>query len=103
MPKLSFPKFYGENPKIWIDKSRDYFKIFNIPECMRTTAASLHLEDNVARWLQTYKLKYGLGGWNTFVSAVEKKFGAYDYRKEFFVNKHDDGYEAILFRVVWNI
>jgi hypothetical protein len=57
----------------------DYFHIFNIPECMWTTAASLHMEDNTAKWLQVYKLKNGLGGWTTFVAAVEEKFGVYDY------------------------
>lgn len=81
LPKLSFPKFNGENPKIWLDKCRDYFSIFNIPECMWTTAASLHMEDNAAKWLQVYKLKQGLGDWSTFVTAVEQKFGAYDYRR----------------------
>ncbi|GJM99857.1 hypothetical protein PR202_ga16995 [Eleusine coracana subsp. coracana] len=81
LPKLSFPKFYGENPRIWVDKYCDYFRIFNIPSYMWTSAASLHMEDNVAKWLQTYKLKHGLGDWNSFVHAVEQKFGAYDYRK----------------------
>jgi hypothetical protein len=56
LPKLSFPKFSGENPRIWIDKCIDYFKIFNIPECIWTTAASLHMENNAARWLQVYKM-----------------------------------------------
>lgn len=43
--------------------------------------ASLHMEDNAAKWLQMYKLKYGLGAWSVFSAAVEQKFGAYDYRK----------------------
>jgi hypothetical protein len=49
--KLSFPKFDGENPRIWIDKCFDYFKIFNIPECLWTTATSMHMEENAAKWL----------------------------------------------------
>jgi hypothetical protein len=55
--------------------------IYNIPDCMWTTAASLHMDDNAAKWWQVYKLKVGLGDWDTFVRAVEEKFGAYDYRK----------------------
>jgi hypothetical protein len=81
LPKLGFPKFCGDHPRIWIDKCCDYFHIYNIPECMWTTAASLHMEDNAAKWLQVYKLKVGLGDWGMFVAAVEEKFGAYDYRK----------------------
>jgi hypothetical protein len=81
LPKLSFPKFNGENPRIWVDKCHDYFRIFNIPECLWTTAASLHMDDNAAKWLQVYKMKLGLGAWDVFVTAVDEKFGAYDYRK----------------------
>jgi hypothetical protein len=57
---LSFPKFDGENPRIWIDTCLDYFKIFNILECLWTTATSMHMEENAAKWLQVYKLKKGL-------------------------------------------
>jgi hypothetical protein len=80
LPKLSFPKFYGENQHIWLDKCVDYFRIFNIPETMWTMAASLHMEDNAAKWLQVYKLKKDLTSWSDFASAVEEKFGVYDYR-----------------------
>jgi hypothetical protein len=81
LTKFSFPKFSGTNPKIWIDKCVDYIKIFNIPDHMWTTAASLHMEDNAAKWLQVYKMKQGLDCWQEFVSAAEEKFGADDYRK----------------------
>jgi hypothetical protein len=33
------------------------------------------MDDNVARWLQVYKLKQGLTDWNTFIVAVEEQFG----------------------------
>jgi hypothetical protein len=78
---LSFPKFNEDNPHIWIHKCRDYFQIFNIPECLWVTAASLHMEENAGKWLQVYKLCSGLGSWLDFVTAVEDKFGAYDYRQ----------------------
>jgi hypothetical protein len=59
----------------------DYFKIFNIPECLWMTAASMHIEENAAKWLQVYKVKRGLDGWGAFVAALEENFGAYDYRQ----------------------
>jgi hypothetical protein len=77
LSKLSFPKFSGDNTRIWIDKYCDYFRIFNIYDCKCTSATSLHMEDNAAKWLQVYKLKVGLGDWDTFVRAVEENFGAY--------------------------
>jgi hypothetical protein len=54
LPKLPFLKFTGQNPRIWIDKCGDYFHIFNIPESMWTTAASLHFEENVVKWWQVF-------------------------------------------------
>jgi hypothetical protein len=80
LPKLSFSKFYGENPRIWLDKCDDYFRIFNIPETMWTTTASLHMEDNIAKWLQVHKIKHDIGSWPAFVATMEPKFGVYDYR-----------------------
>lgn len=50
LPKMSFPKFDGENPTIWRDKCQEYFKLYNIPDSMKTSVASLHLEGNVAKW-----------------------------------------------------
>jgi hypothetical protein len=60
---------------------------------------------NAAKWVQAYKLKGGLGDWNSFVAAVDEKFGAYDYRKalqdlltvrqEGFVEEYTKDFEAI--------
>jgi hypothetical protein len=46
---------------------------------MWTRAASLHMKDNAAKWLQVYKIKQDLGNRPAFVAAVEAKFGMYDY------------------------
>jgi hypothetical protein len=79
LPKMQFPVFVGDNPKIWRDKCEDYFRIFNIPEHKWITAATMHMENNVAKWVQVQKRKHGLGTWEQFMAAVEQKFGAYDY------------------------
>jgi hypothetical protein len=68
--KLSFPKFHGENPRIWLDKCADYLCIFNIPEPLWTTLASLHMEDNATKWLQVFKLKHDVGTWTEFVARI---------------------------------
>jgi hypothetical protein len=39
------------------------------------------MEDVAGKWLLVYKLKHGLGPWHVFATAVEQKFGAYDYRQ----------------------
>jgi len=47
---------------------------------MQATFASLHMDDNAGKWLQLFKRKHGLTDWTSFISAVEEKFGAADYR-----------------------
>jgi hypothetical protein len=47
---------------------------------MWISATFLHLEDNVAKWWQVYRLKHGLVTWPVFVVAIEERFGVYDYR-----------------------
>jgi hypothetical protein len=81
MSKLNFPKFAGEDPVIWHDKCVDYFTFFKVPESMWVTVASLHMEGNVTRWLQVYKLKKNLGTWTQFGQAVKSKFGVDEYPK----------------------
>jgi len=47
---------------------------------MKATFASLHIDDNAAKWLQVYKRQHGLADWQTFIDVVEEKFGASNYR-----------------------
>ncbi|GJN24779.1 hypothetical protein PR202_gb12542 [Eleusine coracana subsp. coracana] len=81
LPKLSFPKFSGENPTIWLDKCVDYFTLYKVKQGMWVTVASMHMEGDAARWLQVYKMKEGLESWEKFAGAVVKKFGSYEYPK----------------------
>jgi hypothetical protein len=86
LPKMSFPKFNGANPCIWINKCCNYFTIFNILECMWPTAASLHMEDNTAKWLQVYKMKRGLGDYRKAIQdllSLKQDGSVTDYTREF--------------------
>jgi len=80
VPKLAFPRFDGLNPRIWKSKCQDYFSLYDVPDAMKATFASLHIDDNAAKWLQVYKRQHGLADWQTFIDAVEEKFGASNYR-----------------------
>ncbi|WVZ53952.1 hypothetical protein U9M48_004835 [Paspalum notatum var. saurae] len=80
LPKLTFPKFDGTSPKIWVDKCEDYFRIFSIKESMWVMAASLHMEGNAAKWFQVFKVQHRVTTWKQFVDAVTEKFGIYEYR-----------------------
>ncbi|KAK1693348.1 hypothetical protein QYE76_010045 [Lolium multiflorum] len=81
MPKMSFPRFDGEHPRIWRDKCYDYFRAFNISAALWLTTATLHMDGNAAIWLQSYKKRHELGNWPQFIAAVEAEFGADDKRR----------------------
>ncbi|WVZ49036.1 hypothetical protein U9M48_000418 [Paspalum notatum var. saurae] len=77
---MQFPMFDGQHPQIWLDKCHDYFAIFEIPERLWVTTATMHFEGNAAKWLQAYKQSHKLNSWSSFGADVKEKFGADDYR-----------------------
>lgn len=78
---MTFPRFEGEEPRIWKDKCLDYFSLFELPRSLWATMSSLGMDGRASKWLQIYKQKYGISDWDTFIQAVEKKFGDNDYRE----------------------
>ena len=80
MPKIQFPKFDGQNTKIWKDNCLSYFELYQLPEGMWITTAHLHLEGNAAKWYQAYKQNHTFKNWDHFCSMVEEEFGYDDFR-----------------------
>jgi hypothetical protein len=72
IPKWTFPRFDGLEPKIWLRKCADYFTMYRVPEAVWVTSASLHMEGNASRWFQIFKLQYGLVTWEEFMDVVMK-------------------------------
>jgi hypothetical protein len=75
LPKFLFPKFGGEDPALWVIRCEDYFRMYQVPKCMRVLSASMHMEGNAARWMQIQRLKGDLGNWTHFSKTVIDKFG----------------------------
>jgi hypothetical protein len=46
MPKLSFPRFDGEHPRVWRGKCHDYFCAFNTSPMLWLTTTALHMDHN---------------------------------------------------------
>ncbi|XP_026383767.1 uncharacterized protein LOC113279283 [Papaver somniferum] len=47
VPKLDFPRFDGDNPRGWIQKSERYFHLKNIEEHLKVNIVAIYLEDLV--------------------------------------------------------
>ena len=80
LPKMLFPSFDGSQPKIWLDKCKNYFRIYQIPDTLWVEAASMHLQDNASKWWQTYKMTYPDVSWQRFSADIQIQFGSDDYR-----------------------
>lgn len=80
LPKMHFPPFDGTSPHIWIDKCQDYFTMYNIPEHLWMTAASMHLDGNAAKWFRAFKRNHPTISWKQFCDTVQTQFGSDDYR-----------------------
>jgi hypothetical protein len=43
--KMDFPRFFGEEPIIWLDRVAQYFELQQTPEEQKVTLAAFYLED----------------------------------------------------------
>ena len=52
-PKIEFPTFNGENPKLWQQQCETYFEVFRVHPSLRTSYAALGFQGNAALWFQS--------------------------------------------------
>lgn len=44
LPKVDFPKFNGSHPKVWKEKAKKYFEMFNVPINLWAQYATTHFK-----------------------------------------------------------
>ena len=49
LPKLTFPRFDGENPRLWIRQCNDYFEMYNVAPRRWIEVSTTHLSEAAAR------------------------------------------------------
>ncbi|CAO2191183.1 unnamed protein product [Urochloa humidicola] len=77
LPKLNFPMFEGENPKMWISRSEDYFDLYQVPSHRWIKVASMHFAPSspAGRWLQSVEKRIKGMSWHEFCQLVLDRFG----------------------------
>ncbi|KAK2993987.1 hypothetical protein RJ640_005859 [Escallonia rubra] len=73
-PKLTFPRFNGDNPRGRVKRCEQYFEFCPIPEEFKVTYASVHFEDQVEYWYSTYIKPLGKVTWTKFVHDMYARF-----------------------------
>jgi hypothetical protein len=75
LPKTEFPKFNGEDPRIWKDKAEKYFSMYGVPTHVWASFATHNFRGNASRWLQAYEARHTVDTWVELCVAVKQKFG----------------------------
>lgn len=79
IPKMDFPKFNGDNPRLWMDQCEEYFEIYGVREEMKPRFASLNFVGQATTWLQTIQLRGRLKTWSALHTAVCAHFDKDQY------------------------
>ena len=75
LPKLNFPIFTGENPKLWQSRTENYFDMYGVDKSVWVRFAVMQFEDAAARWLQSIEHKPMSLNWEDFCKLVHDRFG----------------------------
>jgi hypothetical protein len=77
---MDFPKFDGENPKLWQTQCENYFEVYHVQPCLRTHFVSLNFVQEAALWLQNHEAKLGsVENWSEMCVLVLDQFGKNRY------------------------
>ena len=74
-PSVDFPKFDGDNPKLWQTRCEDYFAIYDTDPDLWIAIAAMQFEGAAARWLSSVQHKFVRATWAEFAAAVVHRFG----------------------------
>jgi hypothetical protein len=75
LPKMNFPKFEGENPKLWQSRCESYFDMYDVDYSIWVKVASMHFEGPAARWLQSVEHRVKTTSWTELCSWIHDRLG----------------------------
>jgi len=75
IPKLSFPLFDGDNPKLWLYRCESYFEMCALDPAVWIPCASMHMNAAAARWFQSAESKLRTASWSDFSKLLLDRFG----------------------------
>jgi hypothetical protein len=74
LPKLNFPKFEDENPKLWKSRCENNVEMYDVEEGIWVKIASMHFEGPVAHWLQSVERRVRIVTWSELCSWIHERF-----------------------------
>jgi hypothetical protein len=74
LPKMNFPKFDGDHPKLWQDRCETYFEMYSVEQSVWVRVASMHFEGSAAHWLQSVHRRIRIVTWTELCSRIHDRF-----------------------------
>jgi hypothetical protein len=75
IPKMNFPPFDGENPRLWLGRCLDYFEMYFVPRWRWVKITTMHMSAVAANWLQSVEDDVRKGSWDQFCHMIMERFG----------------------------
>ncbi|CAN6166876.1 unnamed protein product [Urochloa humidicola] len=75
LPKLNFPYFEGENPKLWLTRVEDYFELYDVDSSRWVKLATMHMSPIASRWVSSVSSKLKSCSWKDFSKLLLDRFG----------------------------
>jgi hypothetical protein len=72
---MNFPKFDGENPRLWIRNCNDYFETYDVAPRRWIKVSMMHLTGAAARWFPAVEQQVITMSWPQFTALVLECFG----------------------------
>ena len=74
LPKMLFPQFDGDNPKLWLSRARSHFEMYSVHPSVWVRVATHHFTHAAARWLQSVEAEVRNISWESFSSLILERF-----------------------------
>jgi hypothetical protein len=72
---MHFPKFEGENPKLWQSRCENYFDMYYVDPHIWVRVATMHFDGPAACWLQSVNHRIRTTTWTELCSWIHDRFG----------------------------
>ncbi|CAD6247885.1 unnamed protein product [Miscanthus lutarioriparius] len=79
-PKMEFPKFDGEFPRLWRDQCEVFFEVYAVHPSLWTWFTTLNFKGMAASWLQTVQRNGQITDWDRLCDMVMNKFDWNQYQ-----------------------
>jgi hypothetical protein len=74
LPKVSFPRFDGDNPCRWHTRAEKYFKMYFVKPSLWVSISEMHFDGAASLWYQSVESQIPDWSWDDFCAHIHDRF-----------------------------